>query len=85
MTSSIIRFRLKLEEVKEGGEAILKKVIAYFKAHPCYNSVVHIIAGIGIGALIAYPVIGIHPVRWGIGLLVIAVLGHLYPLMVKEK
>lgn len=56
------------------------KVKKYFREHESYNAVVHVIAGIGIGVLITYPLVVTHPVRWGVTLLVIAVLGHLYPL-----
>ena len=66
------------------GVKFLKNIAAYFKAHPYYNSGVHLIAGVGLGALIAYPIIGIHPIRWGAGLLIIAALGHLYPLVQKR-
>lgn len=56
----------------------------YFKKHPNYNSLVHGVAGIGIGVLITYPLVGAHPLRWGLGLLVLAILGHLYPLTLKK-
>ena len=58
------------------------KIMKYFKAHPVYNSVVHVMAGIGLGLLLARPLID-HPVKWGVGLIVVAVLAHLYPLMKK--
>lgn len=61
----------------------MKKITAYFKKFPSYNSLVHVIIGLGLGVLITYPLVGSHPVRWGLGLLVIGLAGHLYPLMGK--
>lgn len=58
----------------------MKKAAAYFKKHPAYNSTIHAIEGIGIGILISSPVAGIHPIRWGIALLILSLLGHVYAL-----
>lgn len=52
--------------------------MAFMKKHPEYNAGVHAIGGVGIGILIAYPVAGIHPVRFGIAFLILSLLGHLY-------
>ncbi|MCL5784384.1 MAG: hypothetical protein M1142_03460 [Patescibacteria group bacterium] len=49
-----------------------------------FNSTVHFLIGLGVGILITYPLIGAHPVRWGIIFLAIGILGHLYPLMLKK-
>lgn len=57
-----------------------KKIESYFKKHPYYNSVVHLLIGAGVGVLVTYPFIGIHPLRWGVGFLILGVLGYLYPL-----
>ncbi|MFH1186884.1 MAG: hypothetical protein V1697_01775 [Candidatus Levyibacteriota bacterium] len=57
-----------------------KTAISFFKKHPVYNALVHLVAGAGIGILIAYPVVGAHPLRWGIILLMVVVLGYLPPL-----
>ncbi len=50
----------------------------YFKKHPAYLASVHFVGGVGIGLLIARPVFSTHPVRWGIALIGLAVVGHLY-------
>ncbi len=63
---------------------MVKKIREYFKKHTEYNAIVHAIGGIGVGILIASPLIDPHPVRWGLTLLVIAVAGHLYPLMAEK-
>ncbi len=61
-----------------------KKITAYFSKHVKYNSVVHAIGGIGIGFLLALPLAFPHPVRWGLALLVISLLGHLYAAIAKK-
>ena len=53
-----------------------KKIVKYFPAH--------ILIGVGIGILIAGPFIAPNPVRWGVGLLVLGLLGHIYPTFVKK-
>ena len=64
-----------------GGESyfmkMYNKMLKYFSKRPFYSAVIHVIAGIGIGFLLTYTVAGIHPVRWGVAFLVIALLGHL--------
>lgn len=62
----------------------MKVIKKYFKEHPTYNGFVHILIGIGIGALITYPYFGTHPLRWGVALIVLGLLGHLYPLAIKK-
>lgn len=59
------------------------KIRKYFEENPDYNGVIHILAGIGIGILITYPLIGEHPVRWSIIFLTAALVGHLYPITFK--
>lgn len=61
-----------------------KKITSYLEKRPIYNSSIHIIIGVGIGILITYPFVQTHPVRWGAALLVIGILGHLYPLTIKK-
>lgn len=56
----------------------MKKAMTFMKKHPAYNASVHAIGGIGIGILIASPIAGIHPVRWGIAFLIVSLLGHIY-------
>lgn len=61
-----------------------KKVRTYFVKNVDYNSLVHLVGGIGIGILIASPFAFPHPVRWGVALIVLSLLGHLYPLIAKK-
>lgn len=61
-----------------------KKIKDYFKKYPLYNSSVHVLIGMGIGILITYPFVGSHPVRWGLSVLVVGLVGHLYPLYAKK-
>ncbi len=46
--------------------------------YPQYNAIVHALGGIGIGFLLAYPLAGSHPVRWGLAFLGLSILGHLW-------
>lgn len=55
----------------------------YYGKHPLYCAFLHFIVGTGFGILISRP-LGTHPVRYGVVLLVIGILGKLYPL-VKGK
>jgi hypothetical protein len=60
-----------------------KQIEQYFKNHAMYNASVHIILGIGLGMLLTYPLAGAHPVRWGLGFIILGILGHIYPLAKK--
>lgn len=55
-----------------------KTIMDYFGKHVEFNSVVHMLIGIGIGALLTYPVAGIHPVRFGLVFIILGVLGHIW-------
>jgi hypothetical protein len=50
----------------------------YFKKHPAFTASVHFVGGVGLGVLIARPVFAAHPIRWGVILVGLAVLGHIY-------
>lgn len=56
----------------------MKKAMTFMKKHPAYTSSIHAIGGVGVGILIASPLAGVHPVRWGVALLIISLLGHIY-------
>lgn len=58
-----------------------RKLLVYFSRHPLHNALVHILVGMGLGILLTYPLVGRHPLRWGIALLVLGVLGHLWVAM----
>lgn len=58
-----------------------KKGLAYFSRHPLHNAFIHVLVGIGIGILLTYPLVGRHPLRWGIAFLILGVLGHVWALM----
>ncbi|MBI3485916.1 hypothetical protein HY025_03120 [Candidatus Daviesbacteria bacterium] len=62
----------------------MKKIENYFSKHISYNSAIHLLAGMGIGILLTNPLFGGHTVRWGLGLLALGLLGHLYPFLVKK-
>lgn len=54
------------------------KIENYLKKHPAYNATIHAIGGLGLGISLASPLFDPHPLRWGVGLIAISVLGHLY-------
>ena len=56
----------------------MKKANKFFGKHSAYNATVHAVGGIGVGILIASPVAGVHPVHWGVALLILCLLGHVY-------
>lgn len=58
--------------------------MAYFKAHPEYNAMVHGLGGIAIGILIAGPLIYPHPIRWALVFGGLSVVGHLFTLSAKK-
>lgn len=57
---------------------MLKKGLDFMKKHPAYNAMTHAVGGIGIGILIAHPIAGIHPIRFGVAFLIVSALGHIY-------
>ena len=59
------------------------KLLKYFSRHPTHNALTHLLIGIGCGILMTYPLVGSHPLRWGLPFLVVGLLAHLYPLLVK--
>lgn len=62
----------------------MRQIHNYFNKHPFYNATIHLLIGIGVGAFLTYPFFGIHPIRWGVVLIAIGLLGHFYPLMLKK-
>ncbi len=56
----------------------MKKALAFAKKHPVYIATIHAIGGIGVGIIIASPLAGTHPVRWGFAFIVVSLIGHLY-------
>jgi hypothetical protein len=60
-----------------------KKIVKYFSKHPNFNSIVSLFIGIGVGILICRPIIGSHPLRFGLFFLVLGLLGYLYSFLKK--
>jgi F0F1-type ATP synthase assembly protein I len=61
-----------------------KKLMQYFSKHPFSNAFIHALVGVGIGILIARPIIGSHPVRWGLFFLILGIIGHFCPFFKKK-
>ena len=61
----------------------MKKTIEFMKKHPIYHAVLHSIGGIGIGIIVANSLAGVHPVRWGVALLGLSLMGHMYAWFAK--
>ncbi len=55
-----------------------KKMMKYFSKHPHINAKIHVLAGIGIGILVTHPLADPHPVRWGVALIALSLLGHVW-------
>lgn len=60
-----------------------QKLRDYFKAHENYNAFIHWCAGVGVGILITYPLVREHPLRVGFVFLIVGVVGHFLPLLLK--
>ena len=61
----------------------MKKAMRFMKKHPTYTASIHAIGGVGIGMLIASPLAGVYPFRFGIVFIIIAALGHIYAWVAK--
>jgi hypothetical protein len=55
-----------------------KATMKYFEKHAGFNGLTHISLGVGIGALLTYPVAGVHPVRFGLVFLILGIIGHVW-------
>ena len=61
-----------------------KKLMQYLSKNPSFNATIHLLLGLGAGILITYPIVGSHPLRWGLSFLGLGILGHLYPYFKKR-
>ncbi len=50
----------------------------YLAKYPDFNGLIHLLVGAGIGILITYPLVGNHPVRWGLVLIAAGAAGHIW-------
>lgn len=62
-----------------------KTAMKYFSKNPDQNAFVHLLGGVGIGFLLAYPVVGEHPIRWGLLFLLMALVGLIWAGTQKVK
>lgn len=56
----------------------MKKVEKYFSRHIYQNSFFHVMVGIGFGILLTHDFFDPHPLRYGVGFLLIGALGHVF-------
>lgn len=63
----------------------MAKSVKFFSRNTYYNPVFFLALGLGFGILIARPFIGDHPLRWGMGLVVLGLFGLVYPMMMDKK
>jgi hypothetical protein len=64
---------------------IYKNAMKFFAKYPNQNFFISLIAGIGLGFLLTYPVAGPHPVRWGLVFLLMAAVGFWWAGQQKVK
>ncbi len=57
---------------------IIKKATSFAKKHPVYVSTIHAIGGIGLGIIIAPLLATLNPTGWGLALIGISLIGHIY-------
>lgn len=65
----------------QGGDLIVKhykNLKKYLSKYPDVNGLIHLVLGVGMGILITYPLVGSHPVRWGLLLIALGVIGHIW-------
>jgi len=62
----------------------MKKTYNYFVKYPAMNALAHFLGGLGVGILLTRAVFDPHPIRWGVALIALAVIIHLYPLIIKK-
>jgi hypothetical protein len=63
---------------------VVKKVIDFVKKHPTYNGTIHALGGLGVGFVIAYYFSGMNLILWGVILIIIAGVGHIYMLIAEN-
>ena len=57
---------------------MFKRMEKYYAKHMQANAGVHAILGLGMGILITHPLVDPHPVRWGILIVALGLLAHLW-------
>jgi hypothetical protein len=62
----------------------MAKMARYLKKGWHYAGLSYLLMGMGLGILFTYPVVGEHPVRWGVGLLAVGFFVYLWPMSGKK-
>ena len=63
----------------------IKNATKFFSKYPMQNAFVNLLLGVGLGFLLAYPVVGEHPMRWGGLFLLLGVVGYIWAGFQKTK
>lgn len=50
----------------------------FVKKHPMYNATIHAVGALGVGFILVHYSPGINLVLWGVILIVLSAVGHLY-------
>lgn len=56
----------------------MKKAMDFVKKHPMYNATIHAVGALGVGFILVHYSPGINLVLWGVILIVLSAVGHLY-------
>ena len=62
-----------------------KNAVSFMSKHPEFNSTIHVLGGIGIGIIVAIPLAGPHPVRWGLIFIALSLFGHVYAMLSGKR
>lgn len=61
---------------------MIKKLLKYYGKHPIFLAFISLFFGLGLGIIISRP-LGDHPLRYGLALIALAILGKLYAFFQK--
>jgi len=62
-----------------------KNAMKYFSKYPDQCIFVNLLTGVGLGFMLTYPVVGVHPIRWGLLFLGMGVVGFIWAGLQKTK
>ena len=66
----------------KGGGMTYKQYVDYGRKHIHFTAAVHVAVGLGVGLLL-YPSLTENAMTWGWVMVIVAVAGHVWPMMAK--